>query len=251
MPELWSVAATDSRNSGERWASTNGRASPSTLGVDAPHRFASQQLGAEVGDRVGDERAREHRLDLAVLGVVEHHLGALDRAGGVGEVVAEHLVLVELGDGDAAVDGGGACEVVGGGGDDLGRAVDRGRRRRELVGHGRQPTDGAPAITSGSSVARRVGGAVVGGGGAVVGGGAVTGGDVTGGDAVGAGAGGVVAMVPPPPTTVFEPDARRRPRARRDLGAALALDRRLGDPRDLLLGHAALRVDELYTVRAR
>ncbi len=28
-------------------------------GVDAPDRFASPQLGAEVGDRIGDERARE------------------------------------------------------------------------------------------------------------------------------------------------------------------------------------------------
>ena len=35
--------------------------------VDAPHRLAAEELGAEVGDRVGDERAREQRLDLAVL----------------------------------------------------------------------------------------------------------------------------------------------------------------------------------------
>ena len=166
-------------------------------GVDAPHRFAAEHLGAEVGDRVGDERAREQRLHLAVLGVVEHHLGALDRARGVREVVAEDLVLVELGDGDAAVDVRGAREMVGGDGDDVGRAVDRGRSRRELVGHGRQPTDGPRAIVRVGvwrvvgSVARRW--ACVGSGS-----GGVVGGASPGATWSAAGAGGVVAIVPPP-----------------------------------------------------
>ena len=124
VPVRSSVAATDSRNSGERCSSTKGHASPSTDGVDAPDALASEQLGAEVGDRVGDERAREERLDLTAVAVVEHHLGALDRAGGVGEVVAEHLVLVEAGDGDATVDGRGTGQVLGGDGDDLRRSVD-------------------------------------------------------------------------------------------------------------------------------
>ena len=93
-------------------------------------------------DRVGDVRAGEHRLVLAVLAVPEHHPAALDRARRVREVVGEHLVLVELGDGDArrrrSDD---ACERVGGGVDDLGRAVDGGGRRGELVRHAAEPTD--------------------------------------------------------------------------------------------------------------
>ena len=40
--------------------------------VDAPCRLPSEQLGGQLGDGVGDERAGELRLDVALVAVVEH-----------------------------------------------------------------------------------------------------------------------------------------------------------------------------------
>ena len=97
--------------------------------ASTPHvRLAAEHAGGDVDDRVGDVGPGEHRLDLAVLAVVAHDLRALDRGGRVGEVVREHLVLVELGDGDlAALDGRRSASVPAALFDDAG---DRRRRRR-------------------------------------------------------------------------------------------------------------------------
>ena len=114
---------------------------------------------ADVGDGVGDERPGEHRLDLAVLGVVEHDPAALDRAGGVGEVVGEHLVLVELGDRDPPAVARRFGEVTGRGRRRRRRRRrPRPRRRRAASSTARQPTGRCqPGECSG------VAGAVVGG----------------------------------------------------------------------------------------
>ena len=143
---------------GERCASTNGSASASSDRVDAPDRLASEQLGAELGERVGDERAREHRLDLAAARVVEHHLGALRPRwrrgrGRSASTWCSSSCATEMRPSTVAR----ACEVIGGGGDDVGRGVDGRGRGGELVGHGRQPTDepGGVLARSESYVARR------------------------------------------------------------------------------------------------
>ena len=100
-------------------------------------------LRAEVGDRVGDERAREHRLDLAVLAVREHHRGTLrarsPRARGRRRAPGARRAWRPR-SGRRRLDACARCR--GRGVDDVGRAVDRGGRGGELVGHGRQPTDG-------------------------------------------------------------------------------------------------------------
>ena len=60
-----------------------------------PHvGLAAEQLAGQLADGVGHEGAGDLRLELAVGAVVEHRAGRLDGGGGVGEVVAEHLVLV-------------------------------------------------------------------------------------------------------------------------------------------------------------
>ena len=106
-------------------------------------RSRPMQRVRDVGDRVGDVRAREHRLDLAVLAVVAHHLRALDRGGRVREVVGEHLVLVELGDGDLAVVGRRARRACRRPRSTTAAAsVDGRASRAELVGHAREARPG-------------------------------------------------------------------------------------------------------------
>ena len=123
--------------------------------VDAPQRVAPDHLGAEVGDGLGDERACEHRLELAVLAVREHHPAAFERARRVREVVCEDLMGVELLDRDPAAVARRVREGSRRGVDDLAGAVDRGGGGDELVGHGRQPTDGVLACRPRTSGWRR------------------------------------------------------------------------------------------------
>ena len=84
-------------------------------------------------DRVRDVRAREHRLELAVLAVGAHDLRPLDGGGRVREVVGEHLVRVELGDGDLAAVGRRLGEVAGAAFHDRGGGIDSRARGGELV----------------------------------------------------------------------------------------------------------------------
>src|SRR5262249_7114061 len=67
---------------------------------DRPVCAARQRSARDVVQRVRDVRARQQRLDLAVLAVRTHDAGALDRGGGVREVVGDDLVLVEEGNGE-------------------------------------------------------------------------------------------------------------------------------------------------------
>jgi hypothetical protein len=63
-------------------------------GLDPPHGLPAEQPAGQLPDGVGDERAGDLGLELAVGAVVEHRASGLHRRRGVGEVVAEHLVLV-------------------------------------------------------------------------------------------------------------------------------------------------------------
>ncbi len=62
--------------------------------VDAPQLLAADQLADEVVHDVGDERARDPGLDVALGAVVEQGLGGGDGRCRVGQVVGEHLVHV-------------------------------------------------------------------------------------------------------------------------------------------------------------
>ncbi len=106
--------------------------------VDTPDAGAGEQPRSQVHERIGDERPCEHRLVLAVRRVVEHHAAALDGARRVREVVREHLVLVELRDGDAVAVGARVGEVATRRVDDGLRVVDCGCRGVHHVDHGRR-----------------------------------------------------------------------------------------------------------------
>ena len=62
--------------------------------LDAPRGLAPEEPAGQLADGVGHEGAGDLRLELAVGAVVEHRVRRLDGGGGVGEVVAEHLVDV-------------------------------------------------------------------------------------------------------------------------------------------------------------
>ncbi len=121
VPCCGSSSASASRNAGERCSATKSCA-PESIAGSTPHSPRGRRAGRDVGDRVGDVRVRELRLEVAVLGVVEHHAGRGDGAGRVGEVVGHDLVLVERAHRDAAVDGRSLGEAAG-------RGVDEGARR--------------------------------------------------------------------------------------------------------------------------
>ncbi len=122
----WNVSAASSNSSG-RWlrpgAARSGASRPPPRGTrarGAPRRTGSASRGASASTPHTASRPSSLAPRSAIASAmnarasidssspcspyVEHHRGALDRAGRVREVVAEHLVLVELGDGDAAVD---------------------------------------------------------------------------------------------------------------------------------------------------
>ena len=84
----WSASALEERRIAvlaRRTASRRER-----VGLDAPDRVAARGCRRrDVVHRVGDVRACEHRLDLAVLAVAAHDAGALDGGGRVREVVGE------------------------------------------------------------------------------------------------------------------------------------------------------------------
>lgn len=65
---------------------------------DAPELLAPVDARREVVHGVGDVRAREPRLGLALGAVVEHHTAGGYGRGGVGDVVGEHLVVVDRAD---------------------------------------------------------------------------------------------------------------------------------------------------------
>ena len=71
----------------------------------APRRLPSDHLDHEVIDRVGDERARDAGLDVTLGAVVKDGPGVLHGRGGVGEVVGDDLIGVEVG----AAQVGGRC----------------------------------------------------------------------------------------------------------------------------------------------
>ncbi len=79
--------------------------------IHAPCGRSAEHPGGDVGDRVRDVRARQHRFHFAVLPVGAHDLRAFDGGRRVGEVVGERLVLVEAGNRDLAVLGGRLGEV--------------------------------------------------------------------------------------------------------------------------------------------
>ena len=62
--------------------------------IGAPQLLASDQLGDELGDRVGHERAGDSGFDVALGAVVEQRASGLDGSR-VGHVVGEHLVVVD------------------------------------------------------------------------------------------------------------------------------------------------------------
>ena len=62
--------------------------------IDAPQLLATDQLADEVVHDVGDERARDPGLDVALGAVVEQGLGGGDGRRRVGQVVGEHLMHV-------------------------------------------------------------------------------------------------------------------------------------------------------------
>jgi hypothetical protein len=98
------------------------------VGLDRPHRLSTPHARPELGDGVGDERARDGGLGVALGAVVEEGAGCLDRRRGVGDVVGEDL-------GDVRPAGG--SEGTDAGGDDLTGGVDGGRGGREVrSGHG-------------------------------------------------------------------------------------------------------------------
>ena len=72
-------------------------------------------LADQLADGVGDERAGDAALELALGAVVEHRPAGLDRRGGVGQVVGDDLVDVRAT---------GLGQVAGGGFDDAVRGVD-------------------------------------------------------------------------------------------------------------------------------
>ena len=83
-------------------------------GADAPLRLPTDEAGDEVGDGLGGEQAGQAGLETAVVAVVAHHRRPLHAGGGVGQVVGQHLVTVELGDGDAPLLAGELGQVGGG-----------------------------------------------------------------------------------------------------------------------------------------
>ena len=105
------------------------------VAFDAPDLAPAQHPRGDVVDRVGDVRAREHRLDLAVLAVAAHHARALDRRGRVREVVRRDLVLVEERDRDLAVVAGLLREAASAGVDDGLGDLDRRGGSAQLVRH--------------------------------------------------------------------------------------------------------------------
>ncbi len=111
--------------------------------VDPPGRVAAEELGAEIPDRIGDERARQVGLELTVLRVVEHDAAALDRTRSVREVIREHLMAIERGDRDPSVDRGGPREVISRCRDEGRGLFDGDARRCELVGHAPEPRSAA------------------------------------------------------------------------------------------------------------
>ena len=114
-------------------------------GVDAPQHLPADEPRGDVGDRVGDESTRQHRLDLAVLGVAAHDPPGLDRGRGVREVVGDHLVLVQLRDGELPVGEALVREVRHRAFDEGRRQLDRDVRRPFLIAaHARTIPTGRP-----------------------------------------------------------------------------------------------------------
>ena len=110
-----------------------------------PLAAAGQRAGRNVVQRVGDVRAREQRLDFAVLPVRAHHLRALDRGGGVREVVRDDLVAVEPGHRDLAALARPLSERVRGRVDDGTGEVDGVGRGAQIVGHPKRVRDAGRA----------------------------------------------------------------------------------------------------------
>ncbi len=114
--------------------------------IDPPEVFSADHPAHDVGDRVGHERAGQHRLDFAVPGVAAHDPPGFDRGGGVGQVVRDHLVLVELVDRQLGAVEARLREVRDRGVDDFGRHGDGRPGRPFLIGaHARTIPTGSRA----------------------------------------------------------------------------------------------------------
>ena len=123
-------------------------ASSSASPVDAPLGLAPEQLRRELGDGVGDERAGERGLDVALGAVVEHRAAGLDRRRGVGQVVGQHLLGVDRRSAEAA-DGTGD-DLAGHIDDGLGGGQVGGRHVRRLFGgHARRLPTGSHGLIFG------------------------------------------------------------------------------------------------------
>jgi hypothetical protein len=118
--------------------------------VYAPRVLAPEHPRREVVHRIGHERARDARLDLALGAIVEQRACDLDRGGRVCEVVGQDLVVV-----DRARRG----ECTGAGGDGAVGDVDRRGGAGEIGrAHPRETTCGSPrARHPDRSAARRRG----------------------------------------------------------------------------------------------
>ncbi len=114
--------------------------------IDAPEGLATDEARDDVADRVGHVGPRQHRFDLAVLGVPAHDARGLDGRRGVREVVRGHLLLVELVDRQLAVANARVGQVRDGAVDDRRRQIDRDEGLPFLVrAHARTIQTGRPA----------------------------------------------------------------------------------------------------------
>ena len=106
-------------------------------GVHAPCAVPADEAPDDVGERVRDVRVCQLGLQLATRRVLEHDAGSGDGRRGVGEVVRDDLMPVELRDGDATAVAREAREVKDGGVDECGGGIDGRARGNVGVGHGR------------------------------------------------------------------------------------------------------------------
>ncbi len=96
------------------------------IGGDTPLGLPAEQLGTQLGQRIGDERGGNQALVVALGAIVEQPPAAHQRGGGVGDVVGQHLVGVDavlgqpadgrVDDGLANIQGGSGGGEVGGDG---------------------------------------------------------------------------------------------------------------------------------------
>ena len=80
---------------GSRYVATKGAARRARRARCPTSASRPNDLGRQLGDGVGDERAGDAAFEVALGAVVEQRPCGLDGGGGVGEVVGEDLVVVD------------------------------------------------------------------------------------------------------------------------------------------------------------